>query len=86
MISETKTFRQGKVVIRKSASFFLIKDALVGLLFSQFCTPGSGLTEGEKTKKKPFIDTQIRIQTSGSQGAKSSPSECTMHAPAHAVV
>ena len=46
VISETKTFRQDKVVISKSSSFFLIKDALVWLLFSQFCTPGSGLTKG----------------------------------------
>ena len=46
VISETKTFRQGKVVKSKSAFFFLIKDALVGLSFSQFCTPGSGLTKG----------------------------------------
>ena len=37
VISETKNFKQGKVVISKNASFFLIKDALVGLLFSQFC-------------------------------------------------
>ena len=40
VISETKAFRQGKVVISKSASFFLIKDALVELHFS------SGLTKG----------------------------------------
>ena len=46
VISETKVFRQGKVVISTSPSFFLIKDALVGLRFSQFCTPGSGLTKG----------------------------------------
>ena len=46
VISETKAFRQGKVVISKSASFFLIKGALVGLQFSQLCTPGSGLTKG----------------------------------------
>ena len=45
-ISVIRTFRQGKVVISKSASFFLIKDALAGLHFSQFCTPGSGLTKG----------------------------------------
>ena len=46
VFSETKTFRQGKVVISKSASFFLINDALAGLLFSQICSPGSGLTKG----------------------------------------
>ena len=36
VISETKAFRQGMGVISKNASFFLIKDALVGLHFSQF--------------------------------------------------
>ena len=46
LISEANTFRQGKVVINKSPSFFLRKDALVELHFSQFCTPGSGLTKG----------------------------------------
>ena len=45
LISETKAFRQGKVVISKSP-FFFIKDVLVGLRFSQFCTPGSCLTKG----------------------------------------
>ena len=36
VISETKAFRQGKVVISKSASFFLIKDTVVGLHFLNF--------------------------------------------------
>ena len=31
-----KTFRQGEVVISKSASFFLIKDALLGLHLQKF--------------------------------------------------
>ena len=47
VISETNIFRQGKVVISKSASFlFMIKDALVLWHSFQFCTPGSGLTKG----------------------------------------
>ena len=40
VITEANTFRQGKCFV------FLIKDALVELHFSQFCTPGSGLTKG----------------------------------------
>ena len=44
VISKTNTFRQGKVVISKSASFlFMIKDALVVWHSFQFCTPRSGL-------------------------------------------
>ena len=46
VISETKAFRQDNVVLGKSASSFLMKDALVGLHFSQLCTPGGGLTKG----------------------------------------
>ena len=45
VVSETKTFRQDKVVISKSASFFSDKRRSCRIAFSQFCTPGSGLTK-----------------------------------------
>ena len=51
VISETKAFRQGKVVIKQKCFFFVIKDALVGLRFSQFLYswqwPHKGLTPRE---------------------------------------
>ena len=50
--------RQGKVVFSTSASSFffsVIKNALVGLHFSQFCTPGSGLR-----KVKAVISHQLK--------------------------
>ena len=42
----------------------------------------------QNTKKKTIIDTRIRVQTSTSSTAEfeAPPAECSMHAPAHAVV
>ena len=41
-----KYFLTRQVCSKQSCFVFLIKDALVGLHFSQFCTFGSGLTKG----------------------------------------
>ena len=41
-----KSFQTREGCNKQKCFFFLIKDALVGLRFSQFCTPGSGLTKG----------------------------------------
>ena len=42
----------------------------------------------QNTKKKTIIDARIRVQTSTSSTAEfeAPPAECSMHAPAHAVV
>ena len=59
---------------------------------------GEGVGRGEnrsrttcpnsKHEEKPIIDTRIRVQTSMSSTAEfeAPPAECSMHAPAHAVV
>ena len=41
-----KNFQTRQGCKKQKCFFFLIKDTLVGLHFSQFCTPGGGLTKG----------------------------------------
>ena len=56
-----KSFQTRKGCNKQKCFFFLIKNALVGLRFSQFCTPGSGLTKG--LTKFASLSTSIRFPT-----------------------